>query len=695
MRATMNKSHNLLGKPLQYLKGVGDVKAALFQRLGIFTIEDVITHYPRDYEDRSRLKKIIQLEDAQKVSFEGVIASKPVESRPRRGFVITRVSIVDETGLINAIWFNQPYLKNYFKKGEKYIFYGTITRKRTFEVLNPVYEKISESGPVNTCRIVPIYPSTGRLTQNAIRAVIRSALEYAGDELIEFLPEWICKEYNLVDSQFAIHNIHYPDSDNAFQRARERLVFEELLLLQLGLISLKSLPETDQPGIKFGAGKQVREFIQRLPFELTKAQTRVVAQIEQDMESGRVMNRLIQGDVGSGKTIVAVIALVKAVKSGYQGAFMAPTEILADQHYHSVKPMLERFGIRTALLTGSTSVKDAKGLLKDVSEGNVDVLIGTHALLEEKVVFMKLGLVITDEQHRFGVRQRAIISQKGENPDILVMTATPIPRTLALILYGDLDISIIDELPPGRKKVETYAVDEHMRERINKFIRKHVTQGRQVYIVCPLVEESDAVEAKSATELADELANKTFSDLRVGLIHGKMKSSEKESTMLDFVRGEMDILVSTTVIEVGVNVPNAALMVVENAERFGLAQLHQLRGRVGRGEHQSYCILFSDSKSQVARERMKVMEQTTDGFVISEKDLELRGPGDFFGTRQHGIPDMKIANLYKDMDVLKQAQEAALKLIENDRGLKLPQNQMLCQAIKEKFSKMANVISLN
>ena len=691
----MNKSHNLLGKPLQYLKGVGDVKAALFQRLGIFTIEDVITHYPRDYEDRSRLKKIIQLEDAQKVSFEGVIASKPVESRPRRGFVITRVSIVDETGLINAIWFNQPYLKNYFKKGEKYIFYGTITRKRTFEVLNPVYEKISESGPVNTCRIVPIYPSTGRLTQNAIRAVIRSALEYAGDELIEFLPEWICKEYNLVDSRFAIHNIHYPDSDNAFQRARERLVFEELLLLQLGLISLKSLPETDQPGIKFGAGKQVREFIQRLPFELTKAQTRVVAQIEQDMESGRVMNRLIQGDVGSGKTIVAVIALVKAVKSGYQGAFMAPTEILADQHYHSVKPMLERFGIRTALLTGSTSVKDAKGLLKDVSEGNVDVLIGTHALLEEKVVFMKLGLVITDEQHRFGVRQRAIISQKGENPDILVMTATPIPRTLALILYGDLDISIIDELPPGRKKVETYAVDERMRERINKFIRKHVTQGRQAYIVCPLVEESDAVEAKSATELADELANKTFSYLRLYIIHVKMKSSEKESTMLDFVRGEMDILVSTTVIEVGVNVPNAALMVVENAERFGLAQLHQLRGRVGRGEHQSYCILFSDSKSQVARERMKVMEQTTDGFVISEKDLELRGPGDFFGTRQHGIPDMKIANLYKDMDVLKQAQEAALKLIENDRGLKLPQNQMLCQAIKEKFSKMANVISLN
>ncbi len=691
----MERTNTLLKKPLRYLKGVGEVKAALFQRLDIFTIGDVITHYPRNYEDRSRLKKIIELEDGEKASFEGAIASKPVESRPRRGFVITRVGIVDDTGLIKGIWFNRPYLKSYFTKGERYIFYGAVTRKGTFEVLNPVYEKLSESGPVNTCRIVPIYPATGKLTQNAIRAVIRSALDHAGEELTEFLPEWICKDYLLVDRLFAINNIHYPESDSAFQRARERLVFEELLLLQLGLISLKSLPESNRAGIRFSAGAQVREFVRRLPYKLTNAQTRVLAEIEQDMEGSKVMNRLVQGDVGSGKTIIAVIALVKAVKSGYQGAFMVPTEILADQHYHSVKPMLERFGIRTALLTGSSSAKEARELLEDVREGNVDVLIGTHALLEDKVVFMNLGLVITDEQHRFGVRQRAIISQKGENPDMLVMTATPIPRTLALILYGDLDISIIDELPPGRKKVETYAVDERMRERINRFIRKHVTQGRQVYIVCPLVEESDAVEAKAASELADELANKTFRDLRVGLIHGKMKSSEKDKTMIDFVRGEMDILVSTTVIEVGVNVPNASLMVVENAERFGLAQLHQLRGRVGRGEHQSFCILFSDSKSEIARERMKVMEQTSDGFVISEKDLELRGPGDFFGTRQHGIPDMKIANLYKDMDVLKQAQEAALKLIEKDRKLELPQNHLLRKAVKERFGKTANVISLN
>lgn len=682
-------------KPLQYLKGVGESKAALFHRLGIFTVGDVITHYPRDYEDRSKLKKLAELQDGERCSFEGVITSKVLESRPRKGFVVSRVSIIDETGLINAIWFNQPYLKNYFKMGEKYIFFGTITKRRTFEVLNPVYERLNNSGPTNTCRIVPIYPATGKLTQNAIRAAIRNALEYVGNSLTEFLPEWIRNKYNLVDYLFAVQNIHYPESDDAFQKARRRLVFEELLLLQLGLINLKSSSDSTVTGIRFSAAAEVRNFIRQLPFKLTNAQIRVFIEIERDMESIKLMNRLIQGDVGSGKTIVAVIALVKAVKSGYQGAFMAPTEILAEQHYRSIKPMLEPFGIRTALLTGSTTAKASRDLLQSVTEGKVDILIGTHALLEDKVVFQKLGLVVTDEQHRFGVRQRTTLSQKGDNPDILVMTATPIPRTLALILYGDLDISIIDELPPGRKKVMTYTVDGTMRERINKFIRKQVAQGRQVYIVCPLVEESDTVEAKAAAELAEELRNRTFSDLRVGLIHGKMKSSEKDKIMSSYVNGETDILVSTTVIEVGVNVPNASLMVVENAERFGLAQLHQLRGRVGRGEYQSYCILFNDSKSEISRERMKVMEKTSDGFVISEKDLELRGPGDFFGTRQHGIPDLKIANLYKDMEILKMAQEAALKLMEQDRSLSLPENQPLGSAVREKFAGTANEISLN
>lgn len=691
----MDQHSEKMRKPVQYLKGVGEARAALFQKLGLFTVGDVITHYPRDYEDRSRLRKLCELQDGEECSFEGVIASKVNESRPRKGLTVSRVSIRDESGLINATWFNQPYLKNFFKPGERYIFYGKITKRRTFEVLNPVYERLAEQGPMNTCKIVPIYPATARLTQNVIRAAIRNALDYAQDSMCEILPQWVRDAYSLTDIQFAVHNIHYPDNDEAFLKARKRLVFEELLLLQLGLMCLKSAGASSSAGIRFDAAGDVQEFIRRLPFTLTNAQKRVFAEIERDMESGKVMNRLVQGDVGSGKTIVAVLALVKAVKSGYQGAFMAPTEILAEQHYRSLGPLLAPLGIRLSLLTGSITGKSAKETLEYLKNGETDIVIGTHALLEDKVVFKNLGLVVTDEQHRFGVRQRAKLSSKGENPDILVMTATPIPRTLALILYGDLDISIIDELPPGRKPIKTYAVHADMRQRIDNFIRKQVAEGRQVYIVCPLVDESDAVEAKAASGLAEQLARKTFSDLKVGLIHGKMKASEKDAVMNSFIAGELDILVSTTVIEVGVNVPNATLMVVENAERFGLAQLHQLRGRVGRGEHQSYCILFNESRSEVAEERMKVMEKTSDGFVISEKDLELRGPGDFFGTRQHGIPELKIANLYKDMEILKQAQEAAQKLLSADRLLKAPENRLLGQAISEKFATAAQMLSMN
>jgi ATP-dependent DNA helicase RecG len=691
----MYMRNDKLDKPLQYLKGVGEARAALFKKLGIFTVGDMITHYPREYEDRSRLKKLIELQDGDQCSFEGYIASKPVVSRPRRGLTVCRASIRDDTGIINATWFNQPYLKDVFRMGEKYLFYGRITRRRTFEVVNPVYEKIDDAGPVNTCRIIPIYPSTGKLTQNAIRAVIRNALEFAGDSIDDILPRWVRESYSLTDALYAVRNIHYPENDEAFLKARERLVFEELFLLQTTLMSLKADSERSGSGIRFGAGTEVRKFIDDLPYKLTNAQLRVFSEIERDMESSKAMNRLVQGDVGSGKTIVAVLALVKAVKSGYQGAFMAPTEILAGQHYITFSKLLEPLGIKVSLLTGSTTAKESRKILEQISLGETDIVIGTHALIEDKVVFKKLGLVVTDEQHRFGVRQRAALGRKGDNPDILVMTATPIPRTLALILYGDLDISIIDELPPGRKKVLTYAVDSGMRERVNNFIRKQVNEGRQVYIVCPLVEESDAVEAKSASELSAELAQKTFSDLKVGMIHGKMRPAEKEDVMARFAAGDIDILVSTTVIEVGVNVANATLMVVENAERFGLSQLHQLRGRVGRSEYQSYCILFNDNKSEVTRERMKVMEKTSDGFVISEKDLELRGPGDFFGTRQHGIPDLKIANLYRDVEILKKAQEAAIKLFETDRAMQSPENRLLGEAVRERFSSVIKSVSMN
>jgi ATP-dependent DNA helicase RecG len=691
----MRKEAELLKKPLQYLKGVGEARAALFRRLGINTVEDVISHYPRDYEDRTRLKKLIQLQGGDQCSFEGIIASKVIVSSPRKGLTVSRVSIRDDTGLINAVWFNKPYLKNQFRPGEKYLFFGKITKRGTFEVLNPVYEKTDESGPVNTCRIIPIYPSTGKLTQNVIRSVIRNALSYAGNSIEDILPGWVRERYGLADARYSTSNIHFPESDHAFLKARERLVFEELLVLQLALMTLRTAQENDSPGITFGAREEVRRFTERLPFRLTNAQLRVLEEIERDMESGRVMNRLVQGDVGSGKTIVAATALVKAVKSGYQGAFMAPTEILASQHYSSLQEFLEPLGIKTALLTGSTGEKDARRILDGLSAGEIDITVGTHALLEDRVVFKNLGLVITDEQHRFGVRQRAALGMKGACPDMLVMTATPIPRTLALILYGDLDISIIDELPPGRKKVLTYAVDSSMRERVDNFIRKQVSEGRQVYIVCPLVDESDAVDAVSASELAYQLAHNTFRDLRVGLIHGKMRPSEKDGVMKRFISGETDILVSTTVIEVGVNVPNASLMVIENAERFGLSQLHQLRGRVGRSGHQSYCILFNDSKSDIAMERMKVMTGTHDGFVISEKDLELRGPGDFFGTRQHGIPELKIANLYRDIEILKKAQEAAELIISGDRALQAQENRLLGQAIREKFSGVMNTISMN
>lgn len=692
----MNKDiKDILNKPLQFLKGVGESRARLFQRLGIFSIEDVITYFPRDYEDRSELKKIIQIEDGESCSFKGTIISNVIENRPRKGLTIYKVNITDNTGVVTATWFNQNYIKNVFSVGEDYIFYGRISRKfRNIEVQNPVYEKIIEGEMEKTCRIVPVYPSTANLTQNIIRSSIKNALQATKGKFEEIFPQWINEKYFLSEINYSIENIHFPNSMEDFKNARYRLVFEELLLLQLGLLNIKNSIEEALEGIRFQPVIEMQKFIDNLPFKLTNAQLKVFKEIEGDMESTKVMNRLVQGDVGSGKTIVAVLALFKAVRCGYQGTLMVPTEILAEQHYSSISSLFGEYGIKTAILTGSKTKKQKSGILEAVKNGEVDVVIGTHALIEDNVVFKQLGIVITDEQHRFGVRQRAMLSKKGNNPDVLVMTATPIPRTLALILYGDLDISIIDELPPGRKSIETYAVNEEMRERINRFIRKKVEEGRQIYIVCPLVDESDAIEAKSASELAEKIAKKDFRDLKVGLIHGKMKSKEKATIMKGFIEGEINILVSTTVIEVGVNVPNATVMVIENAERFGLAQLHQLRGRVGRGEHQSFSILYNEGKASVSTERMKVMQSTNDGFVISEKDLELRGPGEFFGTRQHGIPDLKIANLYKDIEILKKAQVAAIEILDGDRYLRKDENRVLREKVTEKFNEKLQDLSL-
>jgi len=606
------------------------------------------------------------------------------------------VHVRDSTGSITATWYNQRYIKAVFNPGERYVFYGKISRRyHSFEIQNPVYEKVGDREMKNTCRIIPVYPSTSRLSQNVIRSVISGALEMAAGRFEEILPAWIKREYLLSEINYSMRNIHFPETAEDFSNARYRLAFEELLLLQLSLLSIKNSFSVERKGIAFKPADEIRQFIQSLPFKLTGAQEKVFSEIEKDMESPRVMNRLVQGDVGAGKTIVAALALLKAVKSGYQGALMVPTEILADQHYCSISGLLEAQGVKTSLLVGSTADAQKRKILADVEAGGIDVVIGTHALIEDRVRFRKLGLVVTDEQHRFGVRQRAVLSKKGQNPDVLVMTATPIPRTLALILYGDLDISIIDELPPGRKPVKTYAVDGSMRSRINKFIRDKVNEGRQAYIVCPLVDSSDAIEAKSAMETAERIAQVDFKDLRVGLVHGRMRQKDKDDAMKRFIAGETSILVSTTVIEVGVNVPNATVMVVENAERFGLSQLHQLRGRVGRGGHQSYCILYNESGSRVSKDRMDVMQKTNDGFAVAEKDLQIRGPGDFFGTRQHGLPDLKIANLYTDMEILKKAQEAAFRLLQDDRLLEKAENAKLREAATARFKDGTGELSLN
>ncbi len=677
---------DVLKRPVHFIKGVGESRAKLFHKLNIFTLEDVITHFPREYEDRSEIKKIVQLNHGDTCAFEGVVMSQVSEDKPRRGLTLYRVFIKDDTGTIIGTWYNQSYIKNVFCIGEAYIFYGKVTRRYgDFEVQNPVYEKLDGRELKNTCRIVPVYKSTANLAQNTIRTVIRNAILLLGESLEEILPQKVRDTYHLFEINYSIQNIHFPKSDEDFKNARYRLVFEELLLLQLGLLNIKSTFVIKQGGIRFKPVSEIEEFIARLPFKLTQAQTKVFREIEKDMESDKIMNRLVQGDVGSGKTIVAVLALYKAVKSGFQGAFMVPTEILAEQHFRSVNAFMKEYGISVEILTGSQAKKQKMEILNRVFKGQTDILIGTHALIEENVQFYSLGLVITDEQHRFGVRQRSALNLKGKNPDVLVMTATPIPRTLALILYGDLDISIIDELPPGRMAIKTYVVDNTMRERINDFIRKMVVKGHQVFIVCPLVEESDSFDVKSASELSEKIAKHDFNDLRVGLLYGKMKPKDKDAVMNDFINGEINILVSTTVIEVGVNIPNATVMIIENAERFGLAQLHQLRGRVGRGMEQSHCILYCESKTRISAERMKIMKESNDGFLISEKDLQLRGPGEFFGTRQHGIPDLKIANLFTDMNILKEAQEAALDIMRSDKSLSKEENLSMKKKLIDKF----------
>lgn len=663
-----------LNKSIQYLKGMGEKRSALFAKKGIHTVEDMLYFFPRAHEDRRTIKPISKCEEGETVCICATVYQGPQDRYVRRNMLITSMLAFDESGMINIVWYNNKYIKNNLHAGEKYVFFGTVSRNKQgrLQMATPVYEK--QGNEHFTGKIVPIYPLTANLSQKIVRNVMELAIEDAGT-LDEYLPDFIRKKYGIAEINFAMRNIHFPTDFESYNIARNRFVFEELLVLQLALRERKEKNAVAE-GKVFSDLRCIRDLTDTLPYDLTDAQKRTINEICCDCRSGKQMNRLIQGDVGSGKTAVAAAAVFMTVKNGYQATMMAPTEILAEQHLKSFIEMFEKHGINAVLLTGGLKAKEKREALEQIASGTAQVVIGTHALIREGVEFKNLGLVVADEQHRFGVEQRAKLIAKGENPHMLIMSATPIPRTLALILYGDLDISVIDELPPGRKPVKTYAVGEKLRSRVYNFIADNISKGMQAYVVCPLVAETEKSDLENTEALAEKL-RVAYPKISVGLIHGKMKAGDKDEIMAKFSNGDIDLLVSTTVIEVGVNVPNANAMVIENAERFGLSQLHQLRGRVGRGKEQAYCVLITDAEAEITKKRMDIMCESNDGFYISEQDLKLRGPGDFFGTRQHGLPEMKIANLFEDKDLLKLSQEVTKIIV--DEGLdKYPRLKERC-----------------
>ena len=652
---------SLFKTPLTFLDKIGSKKAEQFSRLGIDSVGALLRFYPRTYEDWSRPCRIADAPRGENVCIKGTVESARPPARIRGNMTIFKLTVSDGDSYMTVTFFNQKYTYDRIKQGGEFIFYGILKNTVSgYEMTSPQVESTSMAA------IRPIYPQTSELGSRQIERAVRQAVALLPEKINDPIPQSIREEFGLCDLGAAIRNIHFPADHNACEQARKRLVFEELFVLQLG-VGLRSSDRLTVTAHKISKN-YINEFLSHLPYKPTNAQRTVMDQCIKDMmEGSRPMNRLIQGDVGSGKTAVAAAVCHTAARNGLQCAFMVPTEILAEQHFQSLKGLFESTGLRAALLTGSTKQSERKQILAGLQSGQTDILIGTHALISDNVEFKCLGLVVTDEQHRFGVAQRAALTSKGDYPHMIVMSATPIPRTLALMIFGDLDLSVIDEMPPGRQPTETYLIDSGKRSRLYGFIKKHILKGNQCYIVCPLVEQNDTG-LLSAEEYAEKLSGSVLSSCRIAVLHGRMKASEKEQIMSSFAAGETDILVSTTVIEVGVNVPNATIMVIENAERFGLSQLHQLRGRVGRGSDRSYCIMVSDASSPSTLERLKVMCSTNNGFIIADEDLRLRGPGDFFGTRQHGLPELRTAKL-TDMISVEAAREAAQKVLAEDPSL--------------------------
>ncbi len=673
-----------LTDPVSILKGVGAVKQKQLENLNIFTLRDLICHFPRGYEDRTRLVPIEKLEPDVPACFRAMVMNAPRTAHIRKGLDLTRVQVADHSGRLNLTFFNNKYVSENLQYGREYIFYGAVSGDFVgYNMTNPIFEAL-DSQPVTTRRILPIYPLTAGLTNAALLKLVRQALSIC-DPPQEILPESVRREYGILPADRAYYAIHEPQNMAEAEQAKKRLIFEEFFVFSAGL-SLMRAARAEKHCERY-ENIELRPFLAALPFTLTGAQSRAIGEILQDFQKGAPMNRLVQGDVGSGKTMVAAAAAYVAANNGRQSALMAPTEILAEQHYESLRKLFDPLGIRVGLLTGSQTPREKRLIREAIASGEIQVAVGTHALITDSTVFDRLGLVIADEQHRFGVAQRSKLAAKGEDVHLLVMSATPIPRTLALLMYGDLEVSILNELPPGREPVDSFLVGESYRARINAFIRKQVAEGHQCFVVCPAVEENEDLGIKAATVWADTLQQTVFPDLRIALLHGQMKGVEKEMAMAAFARGEADVMVATTVIEVGVDVPNASLMVIEDADRFGLSQLHQLRGRVGRGRAKSYCILTTHNRNPETIQRLKAFCKTTDGFKIAEEDLKMRGPGDFFGQRQSGLPAFRVANLSCDLETLKDAQSASAQWIDEYGTSDLPEAVALRERIGDLFQR--------